>query len=191
LRRRKRPDAPKRIGTTIGDYIEAVKSETSIYPKTIESYSVALRAIATGIHGLPSARVAWKVKLASLAPSAIEAWRTDFIRRKAVNPLAEKSARVSTNSLIGRARALFSADIVAKLKDVVELPDPLPFQGVKVEKVCAPRYRSTFDMAALLEAAREELPSEQLKIFCSARWPVYGGTKSTSCRGPRFASTKE
>jgi len=54
------------------------------------------------------------------------------------------------------------------VRDLVELPDPLPFHGVKVEKVRVPRYRSTFDIATLLEAARAELPTEQLKIFLLA-----------------------
>jgi integrase len=44
----------------------------------------------------------------------------------------------------------------------------VPFGGVEVEKVRVPRYRSTVDMAALLESAREELATskpEQYKIF--------------------------
>jgi hypothetical protein len=50
----------------------------------------------------------------------------------------------------------------------MEIPEPLPFSGVKVETVSAPRYRSAFDLAELLESAREELAfphPEQNKIF--------------------------
>ena len=97
------------------------------------------------------------IKLRTLAPEKIEAWRIDFIRRKATDPLKEKSARVSANSFILRARSLFGAPTVAWVRDIVEIPEPTPFSGVKVEKVRAPRYRSTFDMAALLESARQEL----------------------------------
>ena len=43
-----------------------------------------------------------------------------------------------------------------------------PSTGVKVERVRVTRYRSTFDMAALLESARTELATEQLKIFLLA-----------------------
>ena len=42
------------------------------------------------------------------------------------------------------------------------------FSGIKVETVRVPRYRSIFDMAELLENAREELATsrpEQYKIF--------------------------
>ena len=44
----------------------------------------------------------------------------------------------------------------------------MPFSGIKVETVRVPRYRSTFDLAELLESAREELTfrrPEQYKIF--------------------------
>ena len=50
----------------------------------------------------------------------------------------------------------------------MELPEPVPFSGIKVETVRGPRYRSTFDLAELLENAREELATsrpEHYKIF--------------------------
>ena len=54
------------------------------------------------------------------------------------------------------------------MRDIVELPKPTPFAGVKVEKVRVSRYRATFDMASLLESARQELATnhrERYKIF--------------------------
>ncbi len=44
----------------------------------------------------------------------------------------------------------------------------MPFSGIKAETVRVPRYRSTFNLAELLESAREELAlqyPEQYKIF--------------------------
>ena len=123
LRGRRKPDAPKKIGTTIGDFIDAVREKTAILPKTIESYALALRKIAADIAGLSGgSRDAWDVKLSRLTPEAIEAWRIGFIRRKAVNPLAEKSAKVSASSFILRARSVFSAETVAPTS-----PDYIPF----------------------------------------------------------------
>ena len=55
--------------------------------------------------------------------------------------MKEKSARVSVGSFILRARSLFSPEMVAQVRDLVELPEPLPFAGVKVETVHVPRYR--------------------------------------------------
>ncbi len=108
------------------------------------------------------------IRLRTLTPEKIEAWRIEFIRRKATDPLKEKSVCVSANSFLFQARALFSAAMVARVRDIVELPEPMPFAGVKVEWVQMPRYRSTFDIVALLESAREELATfrpEQYKIF--------------------------
>lgn len=120
---RRKPDAPKKIGTTIGNFIDAVREKTAILPKTIESYALALRKIAADIAGLSGgSRDAWDVKLSRLTPEAIEAWRIGFIRRKAVNPLAEKSAKVSASSFILRARSVFSAETVAPTS-----PDYIPF----------------------------------------------------------------
>jgi hypothetical protein len=82
--------------------------------------------------------------------------------------LREKSARISVGSFLLRARALFSTETVARVRNLVELPEPLPFSGITVETVHVPRYRSTFNLAELLESAREELASsrpEQYKIF--------------------------
>jgi integrase len=134
----------KKINTTIGQYIEAVKEKSLIHGKTIESYAASLRKIASDIHGLSNGKR---------------------------QPVREKSAKVSANSFIGRARSLFGSEVISCVRDMVELPEPLPFHGVKVEKVRVPRYRSSFDMATLLESAREELATahpEQYKIFLLA-----------------------
>jgi hypothetical protein len=182
LRRRNSKNVPdKKVNITIGEYIDAVKAQSAIYDKTVESYGVALRKIAADIHGLADtpdkkssiAREAWRervnlIKLRTLSAEKIDDWRVDFIKRKGTNPVKEKSARVSANSFIRRARSLFGRDVLTRVREVVEIPDPVPFSGVKVEKVRVPRYRSTFDMVALLEDAREELAPakpEQYKIF--------------------------
>jgi integrase len=82
--------------------------------------------------------------------------------------LREKSARISVRSFIHRARSLFTANTVARIRDLVEIPERLPFSGIEVETVHGPRYRATFDMVELLESARDELATEhpeQYKIF--------------------------
>jgi integrase len=174
LARRKGTREEKKVNVTIGEYLDAVKAKSLIHAKTIESYAAALRKIAADISSVADKkRATWRakvdgIKLATLTAEMIEAWRADFIKRGSVNPIKEKSARVSANSFIGRARSLFGADTIARVRDLVEIPNPIPFAGVKVEKVRVPRYRSTFDMAALLESARQELATskpEQFKIF--------------------------
>jgi integrase len=164
----RRGDAEKKCDVTISEYIEAVRAKSLLYPKTITSYAQALRKIAGDITGHASSLKRDSIKLRSLTSEKIEAWRIDFIRRKATDPLAEKSARVSANSFLHRARSLFSKDTIARVSDLVEVPDPVPFAGVKGETGYAPRYRSSIDFAELIESAIEELQSEPLKIFLLA-----------------------
>ena len=49
MRRRKGIPAEKKVNITIGEFIAAVRQESMIYPKTIESYAQALRKIAGDI----------------------------------------------------------------------------------------------------------------------------------------------
>ena len=165
----------KTANVTIGQYLAAVRDKSLIHAKTIESYARALRKIAADIRGIThnGKRSTWRervdaIKLDTLTAQAIEGWRADFIKRGSVNPLAEKSARVSANSYIGCARSLFGPEVISRVRDVIEIPDPVPFTGVKVQRVHVTHYRSGFNVEVLLESAREELAMakpEQFKIF--------------------------
>ena len=162
----------KRSDATLGEYIEPVSAKSLFSPKTLQSYAQALRKIAGDITGALGREKRDAIKLRTLTPEKVEAWRVEFIRRKATDPLREKSARISVSSFILRARSLFSAETVARIRDLVEIPEQLPFNGVKVETVRVPRYRATFDMVELLESARQELAAEhpeQFKIFLLTR----------------------
>ena len=168
LRRRKAPMEEKKVNVTVGEYIQAVATKTLFSPKTLQSYAQALRKITGDITGVVGREKRDAIKLRALTPEGIEAWQIEFIRRKATDPLREKSARISVGSFILRARSLFSVETVARIRDLVEIPERLPFSGIKVETVRGPRYRATFDMIGLLESARQELATEhpeQYKIF--------------------------
>ena len=168
MRQRRGDPAVKKVNVTVGEYIEAVAGRSLFSPKTLKSYAQALRKITGDIVGETKREKRDAIRLRALTPEKIEAWRIEFIRRKATDPLREKSARISAGSFLLRARALFSTETVARVRDLVELPEPMPFSGIKVETVRAPRYRSTFDLAELLESVREELAfrhPEQYKIF--------------------------
>jgi hypothetical protein len=165
----------KSVNVMIGQYLDAVRAKSLIHAKTLESYAGALRKIAADIAGIThnGKWSSWRervnaVKLDTLTTQAIEAWRVDYIKRGSTNPLKERSAQVSANSLIGRARSLFSAGVISRVRDLVELPSPAPFAGVKVPRVHVTHYRSSFNVESLLESARQELAEskpEQWKIF--------------------------
>jgi hypothetical protein len=97
-----------------------VHEKSQIHPKTLERYSAGLRKIASNIHRLDdsskradSRAQVDNVKLATLTAERIEEWRTRFIRRGSTTPLAEKSAKVSSNSFIG-ALGRFSAPMSSR-----------------------------------------------------------------------------
>ena len=154
LAKRKGAPVEKKVNVTIGEYLEAVAAKSLFSPKTLQSYAQALRKIAGDITGAVGREKRDAIKLRTLTPEKIEDWRIEFIRRKATDPLREKSARISVGSFILRARSLFSVETVARIRDLVEIPERLPFSGIKVETVHGPRYRATFDMVELLESAR-------------------------------------
>jgi Phage integrase family len=165
----------KSVNVTVGEYLDAVRAKSLIHAKTLESYAGALRKIASDIRGIThnGKRSTWRervdaIKLGTLTSQAIETWRTNFIKRGSINPLAEKSARISANSFIGRARSLFGAEVISRVRDLIELPNPVPFAGVKVQRVHVTSYRSGFNVETLLKSAREELATakpEQFKMF--------------------------
>jgi hypothetical protein len=165
------------INVTIGQYLDAVRAKSLIHAKTIESYAGALRKIASDIRGIAhnGKRSSWRervdaIKIDTLTAQAIEAWRADFIKRGSTNPLKKKSAKVSANSCIGRARSLFGAEVISRVRDLIELSNPVPFAGVTVQRVHVTHYRSGFNVETLLESARQELATakpEQFKIFLS------------------------
>ena len=133
----------KKVNVTVGEYVEAVRTKSLLSAQTLESYAQALCKIAGDIAQVEGRERRNAIRLRTLSHEKIEAWRVDYIRRKATDPLREKSARISANSLLLRARALFLPETASPIRDLVELPEPKPFAGVKVESMHAPRHRAT------------------------------------------------
>ncbi|MBI3877754.1 MAG: tyrosine-type recombinase/integrase [Verrucomicrobia bacterium] len=110
------------------------------------------------------------VKLATLTPDKVQAWKVAFLKDAAANPIQLAKARRSVNSFIRCAKSLFSSKATKFLANVT-LPAPLPFAGVAFEKSGSMRYKSSLDYRALVVAARNELAAtrpEQYKIFLLA-----------------------
>ena len=82
MRQRRGDPADKKVNVTIGEYIEAVAGRSLFSPKTLKSYAQALRKVAGNITG-ETKRDA--IRLRALTPEKIEAWRIEFIRRKATD----------------------------------------------------------------------------------------------------------
>jgi hypothetical protein len=67
--------------------------------------------------------------------------------------ISARSAKVRVNSFMRRARSLFSDKILRHLGFEVQNP----FEGVEFESRSSLKYRSTFDIKKLAQAALKEL----------------------------------
>jgi integrase len=169
--------------STIGDFLNALCTLHPSKTRTIQSYAGSLRKIVADLAELPSGgrggnpekHRTWRgkveaVELSFLTPGKIQKWKESFLVRAGHDPVKQRSARVSVNTFLREGSSLFAPRMIEGLEDVV-LPEPLPFSKVRLEKRSMPRYQSTFDVMALIRAAREELATsepEQFKIFLLA-----------------------
>jgi integrase len=81
---------------------------------------------------------------------------------------ALRTARISANAIVRRARSLFSPRKLRHL--AVVLPRPLPFEGIEFEARQS-KYRSEIDVEKLIAHARQELEyndPEAYKVFLLA-----------------------
>jgi hypothetical protein len=170
---------------SVGDFLSELKAKAELDPKTLEGYAIAFRKIladAFDIEGgnerfdyQKGGRERWlekihAIKLADVTPGRIQAWKRAFLAKAGSDKREKRSASISVNSFLRRAKSLFSADVTKHLESV-KLPTPLPFDGIDFEPRQSMRYRSTFDIIKLIEKARKDLASEkpeQFKIFVLA-----------------------
>ncbi len=97
------------------------------------------------------------VKLAEISPERIKNWKQQFLNASGNDAKAKRSAITTVNSLIRNAKALFSKKLLTFIRKEVELPSPLPFDEVTMEKAPSPRYRSKIDPKNILTLAHTEL----------------------------------
>lgn len=156
---------------TLGDYLSHVQPLLRVRPRTAEIYAYALRKIAREATGAvdkskarfhPKAhewrRVSDEIPLAKLTPAAINEWKDKIIAAAGKKRKDCERAGRNINSFLRSARALFSRNIVARLKEKgVKLPKPLPFEEVKLEAQGSTKYESSIDAKVLLKNGREEL----------------------------------
>jgi len=103
-----------------------------------------------------------------LSANDIQQWRKDFVDRVGSNEQAKKKARTSANSIHRQAKALFSRDVIATIKNVI-IPSPLPFAGISFYTE-SHSYRSKIDDRALLLSAQKDFVNdpEALKVILLA-----------------------
>jgi integrase len=170
---------------TVGDFLDELRLKADLKPKTLEDYSVSFRKIVADTFKIngenerfdyhKGGHERWRkqvhsVKLADITPARIQEWKRAFLAKAGSSPAKQRTARISVNSFMRRAKALFAPRNTKHL-ETVKLPSPLPFEGVDFEKRPSMRYKSSFDISKLIGQARSELATEepeQFKIFVLA-----------------------
>jgi len=164
---------------TVGDLIEAASRLASVRFQTLKVYAQAFRCLVAEIHNITSPNKndfgkggaeEWRqkvdaVKLDSFTAADIVAWRNERVRSKGEDPLAKKRAATTANSIIRNARGLFGRKILPFIGQTITLPNPLPFDGVSLEKSGSTRYISKIDPFAILSTAKNELSEAQPEAF--------------------------
>jgi hypothetical protein len=170
---------------TVGDFLDELERKADLSPKTFASYAIAFRRILADAFRITGGnerfdsrkggRERWiekvhAIKLANVTPGRIQEWKRAFLIRAGSDETRKRSASISVNSILRRAKSLFGAEVTKHLESV-KLPSPLPFDGISFEPRQSMKYRSSFDVAKLIEKARAELSTkepEQFKIFLLA-----------------------
>jgi hypothetical protein len=167
----------KKSEQTVGEFLDELSQKADIDQKTLESYARAFRTILSqafnidhkGKHAFGNAGVStWRkrihsIRLSDVTPEKIQAWKRKFLARAGDDPLKLRSAKVSVNSFLRRAKCLFSEKLIRHCQ--IDLPTPLPFTGINFEKKQNVRYRSGFDVFALLAKSRSELAVKDPECF--------------------------
>jgi integrase len=170
---------------TVGQFLAELKAKADLKPKTLESYAIAFRKILSDAFKVDAGterfdyrtagRDRWiekvhAIRLADVTPGRIVEWKRAFLARAGASPIKQRTARISVNSFLRRAKSLFAPKVLKHI-EAVKLPSPLPFEGVDFEKRQSMRYRSGFDVEKLIGKAQAELAGawpEQFKIFLLA-----------------------
>ena len=169
LAKHKGPAPEERRAATIGDWIAAAGKVFDGKPSTFGGYARALRFIASEILAAPKNKGRFSAAQAKgyrsgidaaplciLSPEAIQAWKIRYVQKAGENAARQRAARISANSALRQAKALFSRKVI-KFVAGVAIPEPLPLAGVEFFPRESMRYYSRFDPSELLKAASDEL----------------------------------
>ena len=173
-----KPERAIKSDTTVGQFLTELAAKADLKAKTREGYAVAFRRIVADSFGLDGGKIKYDahsggrqtwlckvhaVKLRDLTPAIVQKWKRDFLARAGKDPIRQRSAKISVNSIIRQAKSLFGRDAIAHLE--CELPSPLPFEGIKFEPRQTMRYRSTIDAQELTNKARVQLAEDDPDCF--------------------------
>jgi len=177
---------------TLGEYIAAVEAHAFMNPKTVHNYARRARQITGDLLKIRGGRSKYdyvnggsqkrrakidSCKLSFLTDERITGWKQKFVQTADTDPVQRKKTEHTCNSCLRNAKALFGKKIIRRLKEVVDLPEFLPFQDVEYFRQSPFRYRSQVDIEAVLEKAKSELKNGAPDLFKILLLAVFVGLR--------------
>lgn len=183
--------ATSKTKLTIRQFLDAVKGIGCLNPQTFLNYDNSLRTIATEAFGIRSDKSRfdhrgggnkkWRerldnIRLARLTPALVSRWQRRRLEAAGKSPVAISSAKRTCNSYVRCARSLFGKDILKRIKQI-ELPTPLPFDGIELYEQGSMKYISKIDVGALIAAAKSELKQTAPDAYKAFILALFGGLR--------------
>ncbi len=184
-------EATARLNLTVGDYLKTVQATGQIRQRTFLNYQNCLRTVVAEVFGVKgddskfdyrhggnqkwTARID-SVRLERLTPARVTEWQQRRIKKAGHSPVAIASAKRTANSYVRCARSLFSRDIQKRLKGV-QLPSPLPFDGVELFDAGSMKYVSKVNAQALIADAKEGLKTKEPEVYKAFLLGLFAGMR--------------
>ena len=120
-----KPEMQRRAVSSVGDFLSELRGHWSGKPKTFEDYARSFRSIVAQIFKIEGGkkkfdyvsggREAWvakidRIKLADVTPDKVNKWRIAFVKKAGADPMKQRRARITANSMMRQAKSLFAAD---------------------------------------------------------------------------------
>ena len=174
-----KPSSENHKPATVGDLIQAATQCSNARSQSLDAYVKALRRIVSEVKAIQNGRkfdafkggtAEWRekvnsVRLDSITPGDIMTWKNARLKNSELNANERRSAVVTTNSLMRNAKALFGKKLLPFIRQKIELPTPLPFEEVPMEKPPSLRYISKVDAYAILARGKAELAASDPEAF--------------------------
>lgn len=199
-----KPDEKPVRGSLAGDLIREASALADVRPATLASNVSAFRRIVAGVMKIDATkgryarcgkdRGAWlaavdTVPLEKVTPSAVEAWKLAFVASRGANDENKaRSARNTANATLRSAKSLFSKRLLRFIASKLELPSPLPFDGVEFFPRQSMRYVSTMNVEEILAKAGTELADSDPEAFKAFLLCLFAGLRRNEADKLRWSS---
>ncbi len=199
-----KPDESRSKGALVGDLIRVASELADVRSATLASNVGAFRRIVAAVAKIDATqsrfssrgpgRLAWidaveSVPLAKITPTAVEAWKLAFVATHAGgDEIKARAARNSANATLRAAKSLFSKRLLKFIASTLELPIPLPFDGVEFFPRQSMRYVSTMNVETIMAKARDELSENDTEAFKALLLCLYAGLRRNEADKLRWHS---